>query len=66
MNRDQIPIDTSAVDRFVQQKYKHGFFTEIEAETTPPGLSEDVIRWISARKREPQWLLEWRLDAYRR
>ncbi|MGD8679672.1 MAG: Fe-S cluster assembly protein SufB, partial [Lysobacterales bacterium] len=48
-----------------QQKYKHGFFTEIDAETTAPGLNEDVIRWISARKREPEWLLEWRLEAYR-
>jgi len=65
MNSDQIAIDTSAVERFVQQKYKHGFVTEIESETTPPGLNEDVIRWISARKGEPEWLTEWRLDAYR-
>ena len=65
MNTDQIAIDTSAVERFVQQKYKHGFVTEIESETAPPGLNEDVIRWISARKGEPEWLTEWRLDAYR-
>ena len=56
----------SSVDHFVQQKYKHGFVTDIESETVPPGLSEDVVRWISARKGEPEWLLEWRLDAYRR
>jgi Fe-S cluster assembly protein SufB len=66
MNSDRITVNTSSVDRFVQQKYKHGFVTDIEAEGLPPGLNEDVIRWISARKREPEWLLEWRLDAYRR
>jgi Fe-S cluster assembly protein SufB len=56
----------SSVDQFVQKKYKHGFVTDIESEGLPPGLNEDVIRWISARKEEPEWLLEWRLDAYRR
>ena len=55
----------SSVDHFVQQKYKHGFVTDIEAESLPPGLNEDVVRWISARKEEPEWLLEWRLDAFR-
>ena len=64
MNSDQITVDTSSVDHFVRQKYKHGFFTDIESETVPPGLNEDVIRWISARKNEPEWLLEWRLKAY--
>ncbi|MGE0705523.1 MAG: Fe-S cluster assembly protein SufB [Vicinamibacterales bacterium] len=47
------------------QEYKYGFFTDIEAETVPPGLSEDVVRLISAKKNEPEWLLEWRLKAYR-
>ena len=55
----------SAVDRLVQGKYRHGFVTDIESETVPPGLNEDVVRWISARKQEPEWLLEWRLKAYR-
>ena len=63
---EQRPADTSSVDHFVQQKYKHGFVTDIESETVPPGLNEDVVRWISARKGEPAWLLEWRLEAYRR
>src|SRR5579864_6453498 len=45
--------------------YKYGFFTDIESETAPPGLNEDTIRFISAKKREPEWLLEWRLKAYR-
>jgi Fe-S cluster assembly protein SufB len=47
-------------------KYKYGFFTEIESVKAPKGLSEDVIRFISAKKKEPEWLLDWRLEAYRR
>ena len=58
-------ITESSVDRFVQGKYRHGFVTDIESETVPPGISEEVVAWISARKQEPQWLLEWRLKAYR-
>jgi len=66
MKTEQAPVKPSSVDRFVQQKYKHGFVTDIESETVPPGLNEDVVRWISARKGEPEWLLQWRLEAYRR
>jgi len=47
-----------------EQKYKYGFFTDIESDTAPKGLSEDIVRFISARKNEPEWLLEWRLKAY--
>jgi len=47
-------------------KYKYGFETSIESEKAPKGLSEEVIRFISAKKAEPQWMLEWRLEAYRR
>jgi Fe-S cluster assembly protein SufB len=47
-------------------QYKYGFVTDIESEKAPKGLSEDTIRYISARKNEPEWMLEWRLDAYRR
>ena len=47
------------------QKYKYGFVTEIETDTAPKGLSEDIVRFISAKKNEPEWLLEWRLKAYR-
>ena len=46
-------------------KYKYGFVTEIESEKAPKGLSEDTVRFISAKKNEPEWLLEWRLKAYR-
>src|SRR5437868_6325596 len=48
-----------------QEGYKYGFVTDIEAETAPPGLNEDTVRFISAKKNEPEWLLEWRLRAYR-
>jgi len=47
-------------------KYKHGFVTDIEQDFAPKGLSEDTVRFISAKKGEPEWLLEWRLEAYRR
>ncbi|HMB77620.1 MAG TPA: Fe-S cluster assembly protein SufB, partial [Kiloniellaceae bacterium] len=48
------------------QKYRYGFITDIEADTAPKGLSEDIVRFISAKKAEPAWLLDWRLKAYRR
>jgi Fe-S cluster assembly protein SufB len=48
------------------EAYEHGFVTEIETEFAPKGLSEDIVRFISAKKNEPEWMLEWRLDAYRR
>src|SRR5436309_8696229 len=44
--------------------YKYGFFTDIESEQAPPGLNEDTVRFISAKKKEPQWMLDWRLKAY--
>jgi Fe-S cluster assembly protein SufB len=53
------------VDDLVQTGYEHGFVTEIESDTVPPGLSEATIRTISAKKQEPEWMLEWRLKAYR-
>jgi Fe-S cluster assembly protein SufB len=53
------------VEDLAHQEYKWGFVTPIESETAPPGLSEDIIRFISAKKNEPLWLLEWRLKAYR-
>ncbi|MBO6824570.1 MAG: Fe-S cluster assembly protein SufB [Sneathiella sp.] len=49
----------------VSEKYKYGFVSDIESETAPIGLSEDIVRFISAKKEEPEWLLEWRLKAYR-
>ncbi|MDJ0860775.1 MAG: Fe-S cluster assembly protein SufB [Gammaproteobacteria bacterium] len=55
---------TDHVEDLVGKEYEHGFVTDIEAETAPPGLSEDVVRFISAKKDEPQWMLDWRLKAY--
>ncbi|MFC1526765.1 Fe-S cluster assembly protein SufB, partial [Candidatus Latescibacterota bacterium] len=56
--------DTEVLEEFAQREYKHGFVTDIEADSTPPGLNEDTIAFISAKKGEPQWLLDWRLKAY--
>jgi len=55
---------TDTIDRFVQQEYKWGFYTEVETDTLPPGLNEEVIRHISSKKEEPEWMLEWRLKAF--
>ncbi|MDG0978846.1 MAG: Fe-S cluster assembly protein SufB [Halieaceae bacterium] len=54
------------INEVIEREYTPGFTTNIESDTLPPGLDESVIRTISARKEEPEWLLEWRLDAYRR
>lgn len=56
--------ETDELQRLADEEYKYGFVTDIEAEALPPGLSEDVIRLISSKKREPEWMLEWRLKAY--
>ena len=58
--------DTNAtIETFTNSDYKYGFFTDIETESVPPGLDEDVIRLISRKKDEPEFMLEWRLKAYR-
>src|ERR1044071_5337621 len=56
--------ELSAIEKTVLSDYKYGFVTEIEADEAPPGLSEDIVRFISAKKNEPEWMLEWRLKAY--
>jgi Fe-S cluster assembly protein SufB len=56
---------SSSVESLVNQTYKYGFVTDIESDIAPKGLNEDIIRLISAKKQEPEWLLEWRLRAYR-
>jgi len=57
---------TETIEGFVKSEYKYGFVTDIEQESAPPGLNEDIIRFISAKKNEPEWLTEWRLKAYAR
>ena len=56
---------TEEVESLIRKDYAAGFHSAIESETLPPGLNEDVIRFISAKKEEPEWLLEWRLKAFR-
>ena len=57
--------ETNTIEEFAAQEYKYGFVTDIEADSAPPGLNDDIIRLISTKKQEPVWLLEWRLKAFR-
>ena len=57
--------ENKIIDEVTQADYKYGFVTDIETEMAPKGLSEDIVRFISAKKNEPEWLLEFRLKAYR-
>ncbi len=57
---------STAIESLVNREYQYGFVTDVESDTIPAGLSEDVVRTISAKKQEPEWLTEWRLKAYRR
>ena len=56
---------TETIEDLVKQEYKYGFVTDVESESAPPGLNEDIVRLISAKKGEPVWLTDWRLKAYR-
>src|SRR5215212_3975899 len=60
-----MPTETTEIQDLANREYKWGFITDIEADSAPPGLNEEIIRFISAKKNEPQWLLDWRLKAYR-
>ncbi len=57
--------DLELLEEITGSEYKYGFYSDWEADEAPPGLSEDIIRFISLKKKEPEWLLNWRLDAYR-
>jgi len=59
------PQNDPTLEALVDQKYRHGFITDIESDTVPPGLDEDVVRLISRKKNEPEFMLEWRLKAFR-
>src|SRR5436853_5325688 len=56
---------TETIEGLVKQEYKYGFYTDVEVDAAPPGLNEDIIRLISSKKNEPEWLTDWRLKAYR-
>jgi Fe-S cluster assembly protein SufB len=60
-----MPTSTELIQDLANREYQYGFVTDIEQEAVPRGLSEDIVRLISAKKQEPEWLLEWRLKAYR-
>jgi Fe-S cluster assembly protein SufB len=69
MSEAKASIDHETVERVSDvsgQNYKYGFVSDIDADKAPIGLNEDIVRFISAKKNEPAWLLEWRLDAYER
>lgn len=57
--------EAALLEEITSSEYKYGFVTDIEADEAPPGLNEDIIRFISAKKNEPEWMLEWRLKGYR-
>jgi hypothetical protein len=59
-------LTNATLEDLAEQEYKYGFVTDIEADSAPPGLNEQIVRLISAKKNEPDWLLEWRLKALRR
>jgi Fe-S cluster assembly protein SufB len=58
-------MSNTTIEQIAQQEYKYGFVTDIEADQAPPGLTEDIIRLISAKKEEPEWMLEFRLKSFR-
>jgi len=60
-----MPTETEELQNLADREYRWGFVTDIESESAPPGLSEDTVRFISKKKNEPQWMLDWRLKAYR-
>ena len=57
---------TASIETLVNKEYQYGFVTEVDTDTIPPGLTEETVRLISKKKEEPEWLLEWRLKAFRR
>ena len=60
-----MPTETERIEEITSEEYKYGFYTDIETDSAPPGLNEDIIRLISNKKNEPEFMLEWRLKAYR-
>ena len=60
-----MPTETGQIEELANREYQWGFVTDVEADSAPPGLDEETIRFISRKKGEPEWLLEWRLKAYR-
>ncbi|MGE5496979.1 MAG: hypothetical protein ACM3Q2_02860, partial [Syntrophothermus sp.] len=57
--------EIKTIEKLANSEYKYGFVTDIEMDSAPPGLNEDIIRFISAKKNEPDWMTQWRLRSYR-
>src|SRR5687768_7488464 len=60
-----MPTETQEIETLANREYRWGFVTDIEADEAPPGLNEEIIRFISHKKKEPDWLLDWRLRSFR-
>jgi Fe-S cluster assembly protein SufB len=58
-------MSNETIQEIAKQEYKYGFVTDIESDVVPPGLNEEIVRTISAKKGEPEWMLEWRLKSFR-
>lgn len=65
MKERDMSTDTEHLEQVTKQEYKYGFYTDVEADSAPAGISEEIIRFISEKKNEPQFMLDWRLKAYR-
>src|SRR5882724_7005751 len=60
-----MPTSDTEIETLANQEYRWGFVTDVEADEAPMGLNEDIVRFISKKKNEPDWMLDWRLKAYR-
>src|SRR3954454_4125759 len=60
-----MPTAETEIEQLANREYRWGFVTDIDADSLPPGLNEDVVRFISKKKNEPEWMLQWRLKADR-
>jgi Fe-S cluster assembly protein SufB len=61
----EMPTEAVEIQQLADKEYQWGFVSDIEADSSPPGLNEEIVRFISKKKNEPDWMLEWRLKAYR-
>ncbi|MBS1717525.1 MAG: Fe-S cluster assembly protein SufB [Armatimonadetes bacterium] len=66
MSEQELDASTALLEQFANREYEHGWSVDVDADQLAPGLNEDVVRTISKKKNEPEWLLEWRLKAYRK
>ena len=64
MSEEVLDASTALLEQFANRTYEHGWSVDLETDEFEPGLSEDTVRRISAKKGEPQWLLDWRLKAF--